>query len=163
MVNLGLAKGRGSLPFKDEIASSLRSSQRWKDQKSRIEERNPGLRGFAQLCRNTLRKDGNNDHKNRIGTLQERAPGQENAIPRGHYVPAHGASPNFVAVLLAKMERSNKPDWHPAGKNSRAGERNTQKALCPGLWGFAQLRRCAHTLYASSRKDEKNDPEIQGG
>jgi hypothetical protein len=51
MVNLGLAKGRGSLPFKDEIASSLSSSKRQKDQKSRIEERNPGLRGLAQLRR----------------------------------------------------------------------------------------------------------------
>ena len=49
MVNLGLAKGRGSLPFKDEIASSLHSSQRQKDRISWIEERYPGLQGFAQL------------------------------------------------------------------------------------------------------------------
>lgn len=64
MVNLGLAKSRGSLPFKDEIASSFSSSQRGKnDQISRIEERNPGLRGFAQLRRCDPRTEGSKIEK----------------------------------------------------------------------------------------------------
>jgi len=45
--------------------------------------------------------------------LRRLAPRKDGKIKKAglkNAIPAYGASPNFVAVLLAKMERSKKPD-----------------------------------------------------
>ena len=106
MVNFGLAKSRGSLPFKDEIASSLRSSQRGKnDQISRIEERNPGLQGFAQLRCCAPRKNRMNDQRAELAPCRKELQGRRTQYPEGTMSRPTGLRP--TSSMCSSQKRKN--------------------------------------------------------